>query len=61
MNLKNWKTSLGGLAILLLTAGKVSTDIVNGQPVDLNVTLTAILTGLGLLVAKDFNVSGTQK
>jgi len=48
---KNWKTSLSGLgAIITGVAVVLKGDVVGG--------VTAIITGVGLLTAKDFDVTG---
>lgn len=48
---KNWKTSLSGLgAIISGIAVVVKGDIVGG--------VTAIITGIGLIGAKDYDVTG---
>lgn len=55
--MKNWKTSAGGLIIIIL--GALGTFIgikVPGFSMDFGVALT---TGLALLFAKDSNVTGT--
>jgi hypothetical protein len=48
---KNWKTSLAGLgAVITGIATIVKGDIVGG--------VTAIITGVGLVGAKDYDVTG---
>jgi len=49
---KNWKTTLAGIASIC--TGVVA--ITNG---DIYSGATAIIAGLGLVVGKDFNVTGT--
>ena len=57
--IKNYKTTiLGVLAILSALIG-AATAILNGQPVDYTTTITAIMAGIGLITAKDSNVTGT--
>ena len=50
-------TVLGILAILgaLVSAG---TGVVNGTPVDWTAIISAVMAGIGLIFAKDYNVSG---
>lgn len=48
---KNWKTSLAGLgAVLTGIATIVKGDVVTG--------VSAVITGIGLVGAKDFDVTG---
>lgn len=48
---KNWKTTLAGIgAVLTGVATVVKGDIVGG--------VTAIITGIGLVGAKDYDVTG---
>lgn len=55
---KSWKTSLGGLGMIL---GALS-DIVHGLSASVAINwqadITAIIGGIGLLCAKDSNVTG---
>ena len=55
--MKSWKTTFAGIAALVAIAAKIVTT---GQ-FDWTMDGPAILAGLGLLSAKDFNVSHTQK
>ena len=49
--LKNWKTTLAGLgAIITGVATIVKGDIVGG--------VSAVITGIGLIGAKDYDVTG---
>lgn len=48
---KNWKTSLAGIgAVITGIATIVKGDVVGG--------VTAVITGIGLVGAKDFDVTG---
>lgn len=52
--MKNWKTTLGGLFILIigiLTQAEV-------MSVELAALITSVLTGLGFVAAKDANQTG---
>ena len=55
--MRSWKTALSGIIIILTAVSR----IVN-EPQELtNPSIIAeILTGLGLIFAKDFNVTGNQ-
>jgi hypothetical protein len=58
--LKNWKTTLGGVGVILSTIGNAITEYQGGGIAGINfsVLLAGLSMGFGLLVAKDFNVSG---
>lgn len=56
MLLRNWKTTLSGLAALLAIASKVA---MTGQ-FDWGTDSAAIVAAIGLITAKDGNVSGTS-
>lgn len=53
--MKNWKTTLTGALAILTVAVKV----INGDALTES-DLAAVLAGIGLLTAKDFNVSHSQ-
>jgi hypothetical protein len=53
MNLKSWKTSLGGVATILA----VSVKVVNGEGIDAQ-GLAMLAAAIGLFFAKDHNVTG---
>jgi len=54
--LKNWKTSLAGL-VIILTAVSAFVNGVIGIPE----LCIALATGAGMIVGKDFNVTGGTK
>lgn len=59
----NWKTTLAGIAAILVSIAAIITTIVNGT-FDVNLIVTngaAILAGIGLLFGKDWNVTGGTK
>ncbi len=62
-NMKNWKTTtLGILAIIGAIADAATCSITSGQIMScIMEQWPALVAGAGLLFAKDFNVSGTQK
>jgi hypothetical protein len=52
--MKNWKTTLTGIAAILAVVAKVLAD-----PTSLNASdVGAVIAGIGLLTAKDHNVTG---
>ena len=56
--MKNWKTTLAGIATILVAIGNAVNQFVSDQPVDLPVLFTAVTAGIGLITAKDFNKTG---
>jgi hypothetical protein len=61
--MKNWKTTIAALGLLLAALGKAIGEYTSGgvSAVDFSVLLGAISGSVGLFAAKDFNVSGTGK
>lgn len=57
--MRSWKTTLAGLFTVLAGVGNCYLQWYNGQPVSIEAALPIILTGIGLMCAKDHNVSGT--
>lgn len=55
--LKNWKTTLSGVAIGLIATATYLGWITPDQ----GVSITSVLTALGFVVAKDNNVTGGTK
>jgi hypothetical protein len=53
---KNWKTTLSGIAIGVIAAA----TYLNWITADQAVSITSVLTALGLIAAKDNNVSGGE-
>lgn len=59
--MKNWKTTISGIFSLIIGGIGIATPIIHGQPADPNSTTQAvglILAGIGLIAAKDSNVTG---
>jgi hypothetical protein len=54
--LKNWKTSLAGLAIIVTAVSGFFNGVIGVTEL-----VVALGTGLGLILGKDFNVSGGTK
>ena len=58
---KNWKTSLSGVMAIIFGGWAIAQPIVAGQAPDGNAVaqaMAAIIAGIGLLAAKDQNVTG---
>ena len=52
--MKNWKTTLAGVAAIL----SVITKVVTTGGIDWQTDAPAIMAGIGLIAAKDSNVTG---
>lgn len=62
--MKNWKTSLSGIMAIVVGGWAIAQPTISGQAPSQEAVqggIGAILAGIGLLVAKDHNVSGTGK
>lgn len=58
--MKSWKTSILGLGAILTAIGAALTAVFDADPattVNIEGTFTAIMAGVGLLFARDNNVS----
>lgn len=58
---RNWKTTLAGLGMLLTAAAQIVTALASGTMPDWEKVVPLVIAGLGLLLAKDYNVSGIGK
>lgn len=58
---KNSKTTLAGIGAILTAAGMVINGLANNTPIEWSIVVSSLITGIGLLLAKDWNVSGTGK
>jgi hypothetical protein len=56
---KNWKTTLAGVAAILTSVLGLIQHIIDGTPLDMEQHITQITLGIGLMVAKDHNVTGS--
>ena len=54
--LSNWKTTLAGILAIGATISPILTAISKGDNAAALAQLPAIITGVGLILAKDFNV-----
>lgn len=58
MQFKNWKTTVAGVATILVAVGNAANAVLQGQPLDMTSLITTIIAGIGLVFAKDHNVTG---
>lgn len=59
----NWKTSLNGFGVILAAVGAAMIAAFDGNPetvVDWNVVVLAVLTGIGLIKARDWDKTSKQ-
>ena len=56
--MKNWKTTVMGCLAILAAIINAAVGMIGGTPVDWAATMTAIFAGIGLISAKDSNVTG---
>jgi hypothetical protein len=59
----SWKTTMAGVAAILTALGSALTAIFDGNPstnVEIATTVSAIMAGIGLIMARDNNVSSEQ-
>lgn len=58
--MKSWKTTVTGVAAILTAVGAALTALFDNDPnttLDVTVTASAIMAGIGLIFARDNNVS----
>lgn len=58
--MKSWKTTVTGIAAVLTAVGSALTALFDNDPnttLDVTVTASAIMAGIGLIFARDNNVS----
>mgnify|MGYP006269840337 CR=1 FL=1 len=51
--MKNWKTTVAGIGAILVAVGSAAKSYATGQPVDIPTVVSAIMAGVGLILAKD--------
>lgn len=56
--MKSWKTTFSGIIAIVVALADVATKISNDQPIDVMTTVAAIMAGIGLIFAKDGQVTG---
>ena len=54
----NWKTTASGAAAILAVVADLATSYGTGRPPNIEADLAGFMTGIGLLFAKDGNVTG---
>jgi hypothetical protein len=59
--MKSWKTTVMGIMAILSALIGAAQGFIAGTPVDWTATITAIMAGVGLIAAKDSNVTGGTK
>lgn len=63
MKITSWKTTLSGVGVILAAVANALTEFATGgvTGVNFSVLITGLSAGIGLLVAKDNNVTGGTK
>jgi hypothetical protein len=56
---KSWKTTMLGVLTIIGVVINAAIKVIQGQPFEYATSLAAIMAGIGLINAKDNNVSGT--
>ena len=56
--MKNWKTTASGIIAIVVALAGAATSLINGTSVDWTAVIAAIIAGVGLITAKDSNVTG---
>lgn len=61
--MKNWKTTLFGASGIIYALVNIISNMVIGTPENINwsIDIPVVLSGFGLIVAKDAGVTGTAK
>lgn len=57
----NWKTTVTAIIAIITIIGSVVNDLISGNPVNWGTVIPGIIGALGLIFAKDFNVTGGNK
>jgi len=61
--MKSWKTTVTGIAAILTAIGAALTALFDNDPnttIDVAVTASAIMAGIGLILARDNNVTSEK-
>ena len=59
--MRSWKTTVAGISAILAALAGIGSAIGAGTPIDYPSAISAIIAGIGLITAKDANVSGPAK
>jgi len=55
---KSWKTTVAGILAIIGAAAGLLTALLQGQTIDYTSVAGSFMAGIGLLAAKDVNVTG---
>jgi hypothetical protein len=55
--MKSWKTTITGIITIITAACGAIMGVVNGTPVDWTVVIAAVVSGVGLITARDNKVT----
>jgi hypothetical protein len=58
--MKSYKTTLAGIAAILVAAASVLAGLSDGTAVDWTAVIGAVIAGIGLIAARDNSVSSEQ-
>ena len=58
--MKSYKTTLAGIAAILVAAARVLTGFSDGTAVDWTAVIGAVIAGVGLIAARDNDVTSEQ-
>lgn len=61
MGVRSWKTTLSGAVAIISGVVTILQAYLNSQPVPWALAVSQIVAGVGLISAKDHNVSGQSK
>ena len=56
--IKSWKTTATGIVAIIAALAGAAQALLAGHPVDWTTTIAAVMAGVGLISAKDSNVTG---
>lgn len=58
--MKSWKTTVTGVCAIIAAVAGAVTAIVNGNPIDYGSVIAAVVSGIGLITARDNTVTSEQ-
>jgi len=61
LQMTNWKTTSAGIAAILVVIAHVLVNLSNGDASISQADIMGIITGIGLILGKDFNVTGGKQ